>query len=98
MIAAAVMNARRTMMNQSIDLRCESANLGDARAELLGDGEAAQERGSLLELLHHRIDGALAVAVHDAVESVEEMLFDRLVRRIADELLGHGPNPRGEVD
>src|SRR5205085_6876412 len=72
--------------------------LRHARAELLGDGEAAQQGGGLLELVHHRVDGALAVAAHDAVEGVEEVLLDRLARRVADVLLGHGADARGQVD
>src|SRR5205823_10066016 len=72
--------------------------LADPRVQLLAHREPAQKRGGLLELLHHCIDGALAVAAHDAVECVKEMLLDRLPRRVADELLGNGADARGEVD
>src|SRR6185369_16712422 len=86
--AAAVMKARRMMTNQS-KLRRQGADLGDPRAELLGDRQSAQEGGGLFEFFDHVVDGALAIAVHDHVERMEEVLLGGLVRAVADELLGH---------
>ena len=40
----------------------------------------------------------MPVAVHDAVERVQKMFFDRLVRRVPDVLLGDRADARGEVD
>ena len=74
------------------------ADLGDPRAQLLGHRDAAEQRRGLLELSSPSFDGVVAVAVHDAVEGVEEVLLDRLVRAVADELLGDGADARGEVD
>src|SRR5438874_6851936 len=83
--------------SSSLSVR-QRPQLGHARLELLRHGEAAQQGGGLLELVHHRVDGALAVAAHDAVESVEEVLLDGLAGGVADVLLGHGADARGEVD
>ncbi len=56
-----------------------------------------QERGRLLELLDHLVDGVRSVAVHDAVEGVQEVLLQCLARRIADELLGGRSNAPGQL-
>src|SRR5438105_3178966 len=74
------------------------SQLADPRAQLLGHGQAAQQRGRLLELAHHRVDGLLAVAAHDAVEGAQEVLLDGLVRGVADVLLGDRTDARGQID
>jgi hypothetical protein len=40
----------------------------------------------------------VSVAAHDAVERVEEVFLDGLVRRVADVLLGDGADAGREVD
>src|SRR6266542_5510727 len=73
-------------------------HFADSRAQLLAHREAAKKRRRLPEFFHHRVDGAFAVAVHDAVERLQKMLLDRLPRRLADELLSDGANARREID